>query len=226
MKQKEVKEHFRKQVSEYVELMGRLVPQYMEQQKFLCELIPFDRSRPIHVLDLGSGPGVLSELVLKRFPQAKVLAFDLTEEMLKACRQRLAAFEGRLDIRQGDFSTDSFGVGYDVILAGLTLHHLDHEGRREVYARLYAALNSPGIFLAREVIVDDDPLVTEWHYSLWRSFLRASGEDDAFWYAKHREKDHPVSVEQQSAWLRRAGFMHVACHWRYWNSAIISAQKK
>ncbi len=225
MQQEEVKKHFRKQVAEYVGLMGRLVPQYMEQQKFLCELIPFDRNSPIHVLDLGSGPGVLSELVLKLYPQAKVLAFDLTREMLEACKQRLAAFEGRIVIRQGDFSRDSFGAGYDVILAGLTLHHLDHEQRREIYVRLYGALKSPGVFLAREVIVDDDPFVTEWHYSLWRSFMRANGEDDAFWFGKHREKDHPASVEQQSAWLRKAGFVHTACHWRYWNFAIIGGHK-
>ncbi|MFI5342095.1 MAG: class I SAM-dependent methyltransferase, partial [Candidatus Methylomirabilales bacterium] len=223
--QEQVKEHFRKQVAEYVGLMRRIVPQYMEQQKFLCELIPFDCSRPIRVLDLGSGPGVLSELVLKRYPEAQVIAFDLTEEMLTACKQRLSAFEGRFDIRQGDFRTDSFGTGYDAILAGLTLHHLDNEERQEIYSRLYGALKNPGVFLAREVVVDEDPFVSEWHYSLWRAFMRTNGEDDAFWYGKHREKDHPASVEQQLAWLRRTGFVHTACHWRYWNCAIISGHK-
>jgi tRNA (cmo5U34)-methyltransferase len=168
---------------------------------------------------------MLSELVLKSYPQAKVLVFDLTHEMLEACKQRLAAFEGRVDFKQGDFRTDSFGVSYDVILAGLTLHHLDPEGRQEIYVRLYGALKNPGVFLAREVFVDDDPFVAEWHYSLWRSFMRANGEDDEFWFGKHRMKDHPVSVEQQSAWLRKAGFVHTACHWRYWNFAIVGGHK-
>ncbi len=82
MQEEELKEHFKQQAGEYVELMERLVPEYIKQQEFLCKLIPFDRTDAIRVLDLGSGPGVLSELVLNMFPRAKVLAFDLTEELL------------------------------------------------------------------------------------------------------------------------------------------------
>lgn len=225
MQEKEVKEHFGKQAGDYVKLMERLVPEYIKQQEFLCKLIPFDRSDAIRALDLGAGPGVLSELVLNMFPQAKVFVFDLTEEMLTVCKQRLSEFEGRFTIKQGNFKKDSFGVGYDVILAGLTLQHLTNEERKNMFLRLYDALNENGIFLAREVIVDEDPFVTEWHYSLWRSFMRANGEDDAFWFEKHREKGHPVSVDRQIAWLKDAGFMHTACHWRYWNFAIISGRK-
>ncbi len=225
MEKERVQEHFRKQAADYDRLMGRLIPKNSEQIEFLCELIPFDRAQSIRVLDLGSGPGVLAEHVLERFPQARVGAFDLTEEMLDACRQRLARFADRLELKQGDYKTDSFGFGYDVILAGLTLHHLEGAARREIFARLYGALKSPGIFLAREIIVDEDPEVTDWHYALWRSFMRANGEDAAFWDAKHREKDHPVSVEKQLAWLRQAGFARTACHWRYWNFAIISGSK-
>ncbi len=225
MEQQQVKEHFRKQAADYVGLMKRLVPKFTEQNEFLCELIPFERDKPIRVLDLGAGPGVLSELVLKLYPQATVLAFDLTEEMLQACRQRLSEFEGRFELKQGDFKTDSFGAGYDLIVAGLALHHLADKDRQEVFSRLHNALNDSGIFLAREIVVDTDTFVTDWHYSLWRSFMKANGEDDAFWYDKHQQKDHPVPVERQLAWLQEAGFTHTACHWRYWNFAIISAHK-
>ena len=222
----DVKEHFRKQVADYVGLMERIIPQYLAQQRFLCELIPFERTKRIHVLDLGSGPGVLSEIVLKLYPHASVLAFDLTKEMLDGCQARLApAFEGRFKTKQGDFKTESFEKEYDVILAGLTLHHLLDNERRLVFSQLYAALKEGGILLAREVVVDTDLFVTDWHYSLWRSFMRSNGEDDAYWYAKHMEKDHPVPIERQLDWLEGAGFVHTACHWRYWNFAILSGRK-
>lgn len=225
MEQEQVREHFRKQAADYIGLMEKLVPQYMDQQEFLCKLIPFDHEQSIRVLDLGSGPGVLSEIVLRLYPQAQVVAFDLTEEMLEVCKQRLSEFEGHFDTRQGDFKTDSFGLGYDVILAGLTLHHLSDEERKEIFSRLYGALNGNGIFLAREIVVDEDSFVTDWHYLLWRSFMKSSGEDDAFWYSKHKQKDYPVSIEKELSWLRNAGFTHTACHWRYWNFAIISGHK-
>ncbi len=79
--------------------------------------------------------------------------------------------------------------------------------------------------LVGEIIVDEDPFITEWHYSLWRELMSSLGEDDVFWYHKHREKDHPVSIENQMTWLKEAGFRHTACHWRYLNFAIISGRK-
>lgn len=220
----QVKDHFRRQTADYVGLMERLIPQYVAQQQFLCELIPFDRNSPIRILDLGAGPGVLTEQALQIFPHASAVAFDLTREMLEVCEQRLASLKGRFEVRQGDFKTDPLGENYDVILAGLTLHHVEDEQRRKIFSKLLAALRRGGIFLAREIVTDEDPFVTEWHYALWRSFIRSKGEDDAYWYGKHRQKDHPAPVERQLAWLREAGFEHPACHWRYWNFAIISAR--
>lgn len=225
MEQEQVKEHFRKQAADYIGLMQRLIPQYTESGEALCNLIPFERRKAIRVLDLGAGPGVLSELVLQKFEHAQVVVFDLTEEMLQMSARRLAVYDTRVEVVQGDYTKDSFGSGYDVILAGLTLHHLEDAARREIFSKLFASLNAPGIFLAREIVVDGDPSVTDWHYALWRAFMRAGGEDDNFWYAKHREKDHPVSVEKQLDWLRAAGFQSVGCHWRYWNFAILSGAK-
>lgn len=168
---------------------------------------------------------MLSELVLDRYPHATVVAFDLTEAMLQACRQRLRRFATRLEIKQGDFKADSLGASYDVILAGLSLHHLTNPERRDALARIHTALVSGGVFLAREVIVDEDHFVTEWHYALWCAFMRSNGEDDVSYLEKHRQKDHPVSIEHQIAWLRDVGFVHPACHARHWNFAVISAHK-
>ena len=225
MDEHQVQEHFRKQVGDYVGLMSRLIPEYEKGQRFLCELIPFDKKQAINVLDLGSGPGGLSELALEMYPEAKVHAFDLTEEMLLVCQERLNKYESRVTFQQGDYKKDSFGSGYDVILAGLTLHHLTDEERKSIFQVIHDALKDEGIFIAQEIIVDEDPYVTEWHYSLWRNFMKSNGEDDEFWYQKHNEKDHPVSVENQLEWLKNAGFSHTACHWRYWNFAIISGRK-
>ncbi len=225
MDEKQVQEHFRKQVGDYAGLMNRIIPEYETGQRFLCELIPFDKGQDIKVLDLGSGPGGLSELALEMYPRANVHAFDLTEEMLLLCQERLSKYEGRVTFQQGDYKRDTVGSGYDVVLAGLTLHHLTDEERKSVFQVIYEALSEDGIFIAREIIVDDDPFITEWHYSIWRNFMKTNGEDDEFWYNKHKGKDHPVSIENQLSWLEETGFKHTACHWRYLNFAIISGRK-
>ena len=225
MERDNVKEHFRRQVHEYEDLMRRIVPEYDLQTQLIIQLIPFDIAASIRVLDLGSGPGTLSEPLLAAYPDATVVAFDLTEEMLAAARKRCSRFGDRFSTVAGDFAEDNFGSSYDVVLAGLTLHHLDNHPRRQALRRIFLALNDRGAFLAREVVADDDPFVAQWHYREWREFMSGNGEDAEQWYRKHLAKDHPVSVEKQLAWLRDTGFSHVACHWRYMNFAILSAHK-
>lgn len=38
-------------------------------------------------------------------------------------------------------------------------------------------------------------------------------------------EDHPASVERKTAWLKKSGFQHVACHWKHMNFAILSAHR-
>ena len=225
VEQEKVKAHFRAQVPHYQDFMRRIVPGYDIQSRLLVDLIPFDTSAPLRVLDLGSGPGVLSKLVLERYPKAEVVAFDLTEEMLASARERCRGFANRFSTVTGDYAVDDIGSGYGLILAGLTLHHLSDQQRRAVFRRLHAALTDAGAFLAREVVADDDPFIADWHYRSWRAFMTEHGEDGEHWFRKHLSKDHPASVEKQTTWLRDAGFAHVACHWRHMNFAILSAHK-
>jgi len=39
------------------------------------------------------------------------------------------------------------------------------------------------------------------------------------------EKDHPVTLTDHFAWLRKAGFSKVTCQWRLYNFAVTSAEK-
>ena len=121
MEQKQVKVHFRSQVHEYEDLMRRIVPGYDIQSRLLIDLIPFDATAPMRVLDLGSGPGTLAKLVLERYSNAEVVAFDLTEEMLDAARDRCGEFGSRLATVVGNYAVDDVGSSYDLVLAGLTL---------------------------------------------------------------------------------------------------------
>lgn len=221
----QVKAHFRVQVPDYEGFMRRIVPGYDLQTRLLVDLIPFDASAPVRVLDLGSGPGILSALVLERYANAEVVAFDLTEEMLASARERCGRFADPFSTVAGDYAVDDVGSRYDLVLAGLTLHHLDDRQRRDVFRRLHAALTEQGVFLAREVVANDDPFIANWHYRLWRAFMAEHGEDDDYWFRKHLSKDHPASVDKQVAWLKEAGFSHAACHWQHMNFAVLSAHR-
>jgi tRNA (cmo5U34)-methyltransferase len=224
MKQEDVKNHFARQADDYEKLMGKIVPQYFEQHEILYDLLP-EEEKNYRVLDLGCGNGVLSEVVFRKFPRAFVVGYDLTEKMLMAFEKKLSMHAGNFLLQQGDYRIDSIGEGYDIILAGFTLHHLTWAERENFYQTLYSALNQGGRFLARDIILDEDQAVVRDQYGLWKKFMKSQGEDPDFWYGKHIEKDHPPTLSDHFSWLRSAGFVKVACHWRLYNFAITTAQR-
>jgi tRNA (cmo5U34)-methyltransferase len=224
MNTESVREHFRVQVPDYPELMRRLIPFYDTQRDLMLALIPFDRSVPLRVLDLGCGPGLMAARILGEFPHAQLTLLDLTSEMVEACRTRLDGNE-RVRYQVGDFRTDDFGKDYDVILASLSLHHLTLSERPAFARRALQGLAPSGHLITSEVIVDESEEVRERQYELWRRYMMSQGEDGNAWYQKHLAKDHPIEV---SAWVRtlsEAGFASVGCFWRYLNFAIISGYR-
>lgn len=225
MNLRQVRDHFEEEASVYDSLIDRLIPGYQEQNRLMLALIPFDRSHPITALDLGAGTGVLSYLLLTSFPQARVTAFDLADNMLEACRSNLSAFADRLVLKQGNFATDDIGGQCDVVVSGLSTHHLDDAGKRELYGRIFHALNPGGVFLNREIVLGACPHLTDRYHALWREFMALNGEDDEYWFAKYKDEDIPASVEEQITWLRNIGFADVGCHWRHLNFAVFGGTR-
>lgn len=204
--------------------MKRIIPLFDEQREMMLRLIPFERTTPLRVLDLGCGPGLFAARLLAEYPRVDLTAFDLTKEMLQSCRSRLAGCEG-VTYRLGDFRVDALGNDYDLIVASLSLHHLELKERADFFRRAYSSLKEGGAFIAAEVIVDESPTVRQEQYQLWREFMAGHGEDGMEWYRRHRRKDHPETISSLLMKLSGAGFQAAGCFWRYLNFAIIRARK-
>ena len=220
-----VREQFEQRAFDYDGLIPRLIPRYREQHDLILQLIPFETNAHIKVLDLGAGTGILSALILQAFPQANVLAFDIAEKMLKVCQTNLSAYQERLTLQQGNFAEDNFGNGYDLVVSGLAIHHLDSAGKQTLFKKLFQSMNSGEILLIRDIVTAATPRLTEQYEQLWRQYMKANREDDAAWFQKYLEEDIPSSVEEQTRWLSEAGFADTACHWRHLNFAIFGGVK-
>ena len=211
---------FQGEAQDYDGLIPKLIPLYHEQNEILLNLVPFETDGKLKVLDLGIGTGALSELILKSFPNAYITGFDISEKMLEVCRKKLAAFKDRLDFIPGDFLTDDFGANYDLVVSGLAVHHIDDEGKRALFKRIFKSLNKGGTLLIRDCVTGATPDLTDKYENMWRAFMRENGEDDEKWFARHQEDDTPSSLSDQLTWLREAGFINVGCHWCYLSFAI------
>jgi len=103
------------------------------------------------VLDIGCGTGQFAATVLERFPETQVWGMDLSDGMLRQCRERCLMAGGRLHLVQGDsqrlpFSDDFF----DVITCTHSFHHYPEQDC--VISEMHRVLRPGG----RLLIIDGD----------------------------------------------------------------------
>ncbi len=100
-------------------------PLYRQAAAWLGELLPASGVR--RVLDIGSGPGVLTLLLAEAFPHAEVVAVDATEALLERAQARAdrAGLVGRIRTLRAELPDDIDALGEaDLIWAGNSLHHI------------------------------------------------------------------------------------------------------
>jgi len=97
---------------------------------------------PRAVVDLGCGPGTLTETLTARWPNARVEAFDSSPEMVDAARQRGIAAE------VGDVRDWRPGADVDVVVSNAVLQWVP--GHEDLLTRWVAEL-SAGAWLAFQV---------------------------------------------------------------------------
>jgi tRNA (cmo5U34)-methyltransferase len=111
----------------YPEMIRADVPRYDELQERTVAAIP---APPERVLELGIGTGETTGRLLERYPGAHVTGLDSTPEMV--FRARELGIEVRL-ARMEDPLPDG---PWDLVISVLSIHHLDADGKRDLFRRV------------------------------------------------------------------------------------------
>ncbi|MFE7133799.1 class I SAM-dependent methyltransferase [Streptomyces sp. NPDC057638] len=104
-------------------------PLYRDALAWLAELAPPSGVR--RVLDVGSGPGVLSTLLADAFPDAEIVAADATGPLLERARARAErhGYGDRFHTLRAELPEGIEALGEaDVIWAGNAVHHIGDQG--------------------------------------------------------------------------------------------------
>jgi trans-aconitate methyltransferase len=107
---------------------------------------------PIVVLDLGSGPGTLTERVLRRFPRSHVVAVDSDPVLLRVGSNALRKFGNRAtwvraDLRRRGWATGLPFSRFDAAVSSLVLHWLEENEVRTLYRNLRSRLRPGGLLV-------------------------------------------------------------------------------
>jgi trans-aconitate 2-methyltransferase len=163
------------------------------------------------VLDAGCGSGRITQALLERLPQGRVIAVDGSPSMAQAARERLGhalAPAGPVDVRVLDLLELELPEPVDAILSTATFHWIsDHAA---LFERLHAALRPGGRLVAQcggegnidilrgrvAPLMARDPYAE--HFSDWTSPWNYAGPDET------RERLLDAGFTEARCWLAPA----------------------
>jgi tRNA threonylcarbamoyl adenosine modification protein (Sua5/YciO/YrdC/YwlC family) len=154
------------------------------------------------ILDLGTGTGETAGRVLARHPDASLVGLDENERMLAVARDRLPA--ERVSLRAGRIEDPLPEGPFDLVTSALCVHHLDGQGKADLFARVRNALSPGGLFVMGDVVVPEDPAAAT--TPLTPGY------------------DRPSPLDDQLRWLADAG-LEPRVAWEQGDLAVVAARR-
>lgn len=134
----------------YLRLMREEVPAYDRlQDEVMRAAAGLQVER---ILDLGTGTGETAARVLELYPKAALVGIDASSAMLAHARSRLGA---RPDLHVARLEEPLPEGHFDLVVSALAVHHLDGDGKRDLFRRVADALAPGGRFILADVVVPE-----------------------------------------------------------------------
>ena len=164
--------------------------------RVLTEIV--DLSQREKMLDVGGGPGTYSALFAQRNPGLQCVVMDLPGVVAHA-REIIAGFDvaGRVTTLAGDYTTDSFPEGNDVVMISGVFHRETAEGCQRLISKSRAALEPGGALIISEVFADEGNTGPAFATLFGLNMLLTAVDGGV-----HADAD-------VAAWMRSAGFKNV-----------------
>ncbi len=122
-----------------------------------------DFSGARRLLDLGGGPGTAALTFAKAHPDLHCVVFDLASPVQIAQKQiAKAGLTDRVTTKAGDFHTNDFGQGFDVVYIANIIHMLSPDETRRLLQKSARALVPGGRLLVKDFFLDDTRIEPAW----------------------------------------------------------------
>lgn len=220
---------FDRTVAYYDDWMKMALPGYNDIFATATQVVPFESSAPIRVLDLGAGTGVFSQHVLHKYPDATFVLWDLAEKMLRVAEQRFAEQAGQFEFVIEDYRNLRAIEEFDLVISSLSIHHLTDKEKRKLCQQVYAALKASGAFVNIDQIKGETAYLQNLYWDLWLRHTRANGapeEQIQESIERRTAYDQDALLADQLRWLREAGFKNVDCVYRHTFVGVSFGMKK
>lgn len=219
-----VQVHFDSRATSYDDYRRALIPNFDEFYNIGVDTLICPKSDPC-VLDLGAGTGLSTAALLKRFPAAHVTLLDFSEEMLAVARERFKS-NPNINFAIGDYRTFLPEERFNIVISGLSIHHLGFEEKQQLAIRVFNILTPEGEFVNSDMTRCENDLHEREMQKRFDAFVRNNlGEEMLVKVKDSQSLDIPITVAEQFDLLRNAGFRIIDCLYRYWAYGVFYGRK-
>jgi tRNA (cmo5U34)-methyltransferase len=222
----EIRKAFDAIASQYDAQRKGIIPYFEDFYMAAAQAAEWPGQNP-SILDIGSGTGLLSALLLEKYPLASLTLMDISANMLAIARQRFSGND-HVSYTVGDYRGEELGGPYDIICSALSIHHLDHEEKRALYARVYLALNQSGGFVNAEQVAGETSEQHRRYMEYWNDYVRHGPLPEEEWKNALQRRDTLDKMEKlsvQLGWLRAIGFSDVDVRYKNRMLTVIRGRK-
>lgn len=222
-----IQQAFNIAAADYDQLRRILIPCFDDFYKTAVEVISFNRTAPIKVLDLGAGTGLYSAKVQAIFPNAEITLLDLASEMLEKAKARFSQMGKSPRILMEDYIEADWEESYNLVISGLSIHHLSDADKQRLYQRIYNHLKPGGMFVNADQVLGKTPELERCYRQHWLDSVRALGiSDEELRAAKERmEYDRMATLDAQLNWLNAVGFQDVDCWYKNFSFVVFGGYR-
>jgi precorrin-6B methylase 2 len=161
-----------------------------------------------HLLDVGGASGTWTMAFLRACPRATATLFDLPC-VIPLAQKRLssAGFLDRVQLAAGSFHENELPLGADLAWVSSIVHQNSREQNRELFAKVFRALQPGGRIAIRDIIMETDRIRPEAGGLFAVNMLVATESGGTFTFAELSE-DLVTAGFQAPSMARRDEGMH------------------
>lgn len=212
---------------EYDENRKKFIPCFDAYYASMTDFVAKSLNRkPTLIFDLGSGTGLLPSFWLPYFPEAHFVLVDFAEEMLAIAKKRFEKISS-IQYEIADY-TERLPEGRpDLVLSALSIHHLEHERKRNLFRMIHTSLAEGGTFVNYDQFCSGNEELDRKIESQWMGRMKDAGisEKEYERWLERKKLDRECTVTQEIVWLKEVGFKNAQCLYLNGKFAVLSAEK-
>lgn len=201
------------------DMLSRSIPDY-ETMRELCFMVGRNFVSDGSVIsDIGCSNGLASEKFVNCFKNANFVLSDVSEPMLKSCRDKYNGNENVKviynDLRDGIPTKDN-----DLVISSLTLQFTPIEFRWNILQSIYDNLKSGGALILVEKVLGNNSNIDNILVDEYYNIKREHGYTEELIKNKRKSLEGvlvPLTAKFNEYLLDTCGFSQVDCFWRCLN---------